>query len=55
MSAKRLDDPLDMAATLAGVLDEVEILVAANLLDTDEDGWCPGLGSATIWNPTKSR
>ncbi len=41
-AAKRLDDPLDMAAALADILDEVEILVAADLLDTDEHGWCPG-------------
>jgi hypothetical protein len=30
-----------MAAVLADVLDEVEILVAADLLDTNEHGWCP--------------
>jgi hypothetical protein len=40
--AKRLDDALDMAAALADVLDEVETLLAADLLDTDEPGWCPG-------------
>ena len=39
--AKRFDDALDMASTLTDVLDEVEILVAADLLDTDEHGWCP--------------
>ena len=37
-AAKRLDDPLDMATALADVLDEVEILVAADLLATDEHG-----------------
>jgi hypothetical protein len=41
-TAKRLDDALDMAAALADVLDEVEIPVAADLLDTNEHGWCPG-------------
>ena len=34
--AERLDDALDMAAALAGVLDEVEILVRPDLLDADE-------------------
>jgi hypothetical protein len=53
-SAERFDDALDMAAALADVLDEVEILVAADLLDTDEHGWCPGLDSDTIRNPVKS-
>jgi hypothetical protein len=36
--AERLDDALNVAATLAGVLDEVEVFVAADLLDTDEHG-----------------
>ena len=36
--AKRLDDALDVATALADVLDEVEVLVAADLLDTDEHG-----------------
>jgi hypothetical protein len=54
-SPKRLDDALDMAAALAGVLDEVEVLVAANLLDANEHGWCPDRGSDTIWNPDTSR
>jgi hypothetical protein len=40
-AAKRLDDPLDMATALADVLDEVEVLVAADLLDTNEHGCCP--------------
>jgi hypothetical protein len=32
---ERLDDALHVAATLAGVLDEVEILVGSDLLDAD--------------------
>jgi hypothetical protein len=39
--AERVDDALDVAATLADVLDEVEVLVAADLLDTNEHGCCP--------------
>jgi hypothetical protein len=31
-----------MATVLADVLDEVEILVTTDLLDTDEHGGCPG-------------
>ncbi len=34
--AERLDDALDMAATLAHILDEVEVLVSSDLLDADE-------------------
>jgi hypothetical protein len=30
-----------MAAALADVLDEVEVFVAADLLDTNEHGCCP--------------
>jgi hypothetical protein len=41
--AERLDDALDVATALADVLDEVEIFVAADLLDTDEHGCCLGL------------
>jgi hypothetical protein len=41
--AERLDDALDVATALADVLDEVEIVVAADLLDTDEHGCCLGL------------
>jgi len=37
-SAERLDDALDVATALAGVFDEVEVLVAADLLDADEHG-----------------
>ncbi len=40
-AAQRLDDALDVTAALADVLDEVEVLVAADLLDTNERGWCP--------------
>src|ERR1700674_699148 len=39
--AKRLDDALDVAATLADVFDQVEIFVAADLLDTNEHCCCP--------------
>ena len=49
--AKRFDNALDMASTLTDVLDEVEILVAADLLDTDEHGWCPGSPVATTEVP----
>jgi hypothetical protein len=38
--AQRLDHPLNMTAAFARVLDEVKILVAGDLLDTDEH-WCP--------------
>jgi hypothetical protein len=44
-----------MATALADIFDEVEILVAADLLDTDEHGWCPGLQSDTMPNPGRSR
>jgi hypothetical protein len=36
--AERLDDALHVAAALAGVLDEVEVLVGPDLLDADEHG-----------------
>jgi hypothetical protein len=52
--AERLDDALDVAATFADVLDEVEVLVAADLLDTDEHGWCPGSPMDTMANPRES-
>ena len=39
--AERLDDALHVAATLAGVLDEVEILLGSDLLDADEHGAAP--------------
>ena len=39
--AESLDDALHVAATLAGVLDEVEILVGSDLLDADEHGAAP--------------
>jgi hypothetical protein len=48
--AERLDDALHMAATFAGVLDEVEILVSADLLDADEHGWCPDPAQDTTAN-----
>src|SRR5215467_11471604 len=39
--AERLDDALHVAVTLAGVLDEVEILVGSDLLDADKHGAAP--------------
>ena len=39
--AERLDDTLHVAATLTGVLDEVEVLVGSNLLDADKHGAAP--------------
>src|SRR5262249_18266581 len=39
--AESLDDALHVAATLAGVLDQVEILVGSDLLDADEHGAAP--------------
>jgi hypothetical protein len=36
--AERLDDVLDVATALAGVLDEVEVFVSRDLLDADEHG-----------------
>ena len=39
--AERLDDPLNVAAALARVLHEVEVLVRSNLLDADEHGAAP--------------
>jgi hypothetical protein len=35
-SAERLDDALDVTASLADVLDEVEVFVGPDLLDADE-------------------
>jgi hypothetical protein len=40
-AAERFDNALDVATALADVLDEVEVLVAADLLDTNEHGCCP--------------
>src|SRR5215470_3035377 len=45
--AERLDDALHVAATLAGVLDEVEILVGSDLLDADEQGAAPCSSQST--------
>jgi len=53
-AAERFDDALNMATALADVLDEVEVLVAADLLDTDEHGWCPGSPMDTMANPRES-
>lgn len=39
--AERLDDALDVAAALAGVLHQVEVLIAVDLLDPDEHGAAP--------------
>ena len=44
---ERLDDALDMAATLAEVLDKVEVFVAADLLDADEHGAAPCFRTST--------
>jgi hypothetical protein len=52
--AERSDDALDMASALADVLDEVEVLVAADLLDTDEHGRCLGSQQATTANLRES-
>jgi hypothetical protein len=53
-AAERFDDALDMASALANVLDEGKVLLAADLLDTDEHGWCPGSGRDTMANPIES-
>src|SRR6476659_5190877 len=54
--AERLDDALHVAATLAGVLDEVEILVGSALLDADEHGAAPcSWQSTTILCVTTSK
>jgi len=54
--AERLDDALHVAATLAGVLDEVEILVGSDLLDADEHGAAPcSWQSTTILCVTTSK
>jgi hypothetical protein len=47
-------DLLDVAA-LVDVLDEVEVFVAADLLDTDEHRRCPASYRGTMANPRKSR
>ena len=39
--AEHLDDALHVATALAGVLDEVEVLVGSNLLDADEHDRAP--------------
>jgi hypothetical protein len=48
--AERLDDALHVAAALARVLDEVEVLVGPNLLDADEHGAapCPWQGTTIL-------
>src|SRR5246500_5157482 len=54
--AERLDDALHVAATLAGVLDQVEILVGSDLLDADEHGAAPcSYQSTTILCVTTSK
>src|ERR1700757_3089903 len=45
--AERLDDALHVVATLAGVLDEVEIFVGSDLLDADEHGAAPCSSQST--------
>ena len=49
-SAERLDDTLDVTATLASVLDEVEVFVGSDLLDADEHGVEPDCPQATTSN-----
>src|SRR6201981_1167011 len=44
---ERLDDAMHVAVTLAGVLDEVEILVGSDLLDADEHGAAPCSSQST--------
>src|SRR6266446_3134916 len=46
-SAQHFDHPLNMTAALARVLDEVEILVATDLLDADEHWASPGFPQKT--------
>src|SRR6201987_3843779 len=54
--AERLDDALHVAAALAGVLDEVEILVGSDLLDADEHDPAPcSRQSTTILYATTSK
>src|SRR5437868_10680319 len=48
--AERLDDALDVAAALAGVLHEVEVFVGSDLLDADEHGAEPDCRQATTPN-----
>src|SRR3954470_11125351 len=52
--AKRLDDALDVAATLASVLDEIEVFVGSDLLDADEHGVEPDYRQATTSNRSAS-
>ena len=53
--AECLNDAVDVTTTLAAVLDVVEVLVAADLLDTYEHGCRPDCGQATMPNLIKSR
>jgi hypothetical protein len=53
-AAERLDDALDVAAALAGVLDEVEVLVWPDLLDADEHGAQPDCVQATTATRSES-
>jgi hypothetical protein len=46
-ATERLDDALDVAAALAGVLDEVEVLVGSDLLDADGHGAEPACAQDT--------
>lgn len=54
-AAKRLDDALDVATTLAGVLHEVEVFIRPDFLDTDEHGAEPDCGQDTTANRIESR
>src|ERR1700749_860410 len=53
-AAERLDDTLDVAAALAGVLYEVEVFVCPDLLDADEHGVEPDRGQVTTANRQRS-
>jgi hypothetical protein len=54
-AAKRLDDAPDVTAALAGVLDEVEVFIRPDFLDTDEHGAEPDCGQDTMANRIESR
>jgi hypothetical protein len=54
-AAKRLDDALDVAAALAGVLHEVEVFIRPDFLDTDEHGAEPDCRQDTTTNRAESR
>src|SRR5215211_8537119 len=53
-AAERLDDALDVAATLAGVLDEVEVFIRPDFLDADEHGAEPDRAQGTTATRSES-